>query len=75
MFLIYKLELEVKVQSLELKVEMLQMLDFQVKKRENEYLKNLKDRYSDVKGRKGLTNKELAIKFYGEDTEANVAEN
>jgi hypothetical protein len=32
MFLFQKLELEVKVQSLELKVEMLQMLDGQVKK-------------------------------------------
>jgi hypothetical protein len=40
----------------------------------NEYLGNLKDRYSDVKGRKGLTNKELAIKFFGEDTKANVGQ-
>ena len=40
----------------------------------DEYLGHLKDRYSDVKGRKGLTNKDLAIKFFGEDTKANVGQ-
>jgi hypothetical protein len=35
-------------------------------------LEYLEDRYSDVKGRKGPSNEQLAVEFYGEATDANV---
>ena len=46
---------------------------FPNKEKENKYIKYLEDRYSDVKGRKGPSNSQLAIEFFGEDTKANVA--
>ena len=46
---------------------------FSNKELENKYIKYLKDRYSDVKGRKGPSNEQLAVEFFGESTPANVA--
>jgi hypothetical protein len=46
---------------------------FPNKELENKYINYLEDRYSDVKGRKGPSNSQLAIEFFGEDTKANVA--
>jgi hypothetical protein len=74
MFLFQRLELEVKVQQSRTKGRDITNVRWPSEEMKNEYLGNLKDRYSDVKGRKGLTNKELAIKFFGEDTKANVGQ-
>jgi len=38
----------------------------------NKYIEYIKDRYSDVKGRKGLTNKQLAEEFFGKSNTATV---
>ena len=46
---------------------------FPTEEQENKYIKYLEDRYSDVKGRKGPSNAELAVEFYGESTPANIA--
>jgi hypothetical protein len=46
---------------------------FSNKEKENKYIKYLEDRYSDVKGRKGPSNEQLAVEFYGEATDANVS--
>jgi hypothetical protein len=46
---------------------------FPNKELENKYIKYMEDRYSDVKGRKGPSNKQLATEFYGDATTANIA--
>ena len=41
---------------------------------EKNYIEDIKARYSDVKGRKGLTNPQLAEKYFGENNRANVGQ-
>ena len=37
---------------------------------EKNYIEDIKARYSDIKGRKGLTNFQLAEKYFGENNKA-----
>lgn len=41
---------------------------------EKNYIEDIKARYSDIKGRKGLTNFQLAEKYFGENNKANVGQ-